>query len=568
MLFLSEKTTFSGDGSFGMMRIIGQEFSESYREESSSALHSYNYLKGKACYGLEIKQKSGRSGEGPVIIMKRILFWQLLAVICGSLFIRFGTARAADIFRITVIDVGKGDCILVQTGDESSPNNVLIDTGYKATRKEAVNYLKNHGVKNLDALIITHFHKDHVGGAAYILQQLKIGRVYMPDYDNTRGTYLDMMDYLQNGGSSIPFQRLLFKQTPDLSVEINGAVFHIYPSAIAYDGDNDNNVSMAISLNYKGHTALFAGDLENDGIAQLMQNHAHDIPEASLDILKLPHHGAMEENTGDLLDRVKSSGIVIITDGQDKRAHGTLLDTLDEMAVEYHSSAEEGTIIVEYSAGEFTVQHTYDPEILTENQWKYIVQEDGSAAIAGYDGGETDIAIPSGIGGHPVTSIADSAFYNNKTLTSAVIPEGVTSIGASAFSWCRALTEVLIPGTVTAIGDAAFSWCTSLGDITIPDSVTSVGVSCFERCTAIKDVKLSRSLTKIEDSLFERCENLESIVIPESVSSIGEDTFKRCQSLTLIRYDGTEEQWGSVKRDDKWLSKINHTVQIVCAGTE
>ena len=374
--------------------------------------------------------------------MKRNLFMLLLAVISVCIFVQFCTAEAEDIIRITVIDVGKGDCILVQIGNENDPTNVLIDTGYKATRKETVDYLKKHGAAEIDTLIISHVHKDHVGGAAQILEKLEVGRVYMPDYDGTRKPYLEMMDYLQNAGSSIPRQRLLFGTTRDLTVEINGAVFRIYPSAIPFDGDNDNDVSMAVTLEYNGHTALFAGDLESAGIKQLMDIHSKDLPAGSFDILKLPHHGALETNTGDLLDRLKSSGIAIITDGQVKRAYGTLIDTLEERNLEYQCSADAGTLIIEFSSDGYTVQQSYVPEILNGNQWKYIIQKDGSAAIAGYDGSDTDISIPSELGGHPVTSIADSAFYNHKTIRSVTIPEGVTAIDGSAFSWCQALTEV------------------------------------------------------------------------------------------------------------------------------
>lgn len=499
--------------------------------------------------------------------MKRSLFFIILAAISCCLFFQLHTAKAEDIFRITVIDVGKGDCILIQTGDASSPNNVLIDTGYKATREDVVNYLKKSGVENLDALIISHFHKDHVGGAAYILKKLKISQVYMPDYESTRGTYKDMMEYLHNDGSTIPRQRLLFTDTTDLTLKIGEAEYHIYPSSISFIDDNDNDVSMAITLNYNNHTALFAGDLEKDGITQLMKNHADDLHVKSFDILKLPHHGGMESNTGDLLDRLNSSGIVIITDGQDKRAYGTLLDTLEENNLEYYSSADDGTIIIEYSGMGHTVTHN-EPKILSENNWKYIIQDDGSAAIAGYDGSDAEIFIPSEIDGHPVTSIADSAFYNHKSINSVTIPEGVTSIGASAFSWTQALTEVSIPETVVSIGAAAFSWCTSLEEITIPDNVNSIGVSGFERCTALKTITLPKGLTKIEDSLFERCESLESIAIPETVTSIGEDSFKSCPSLTRIRYNGTEEQWAGVKKDEKWLSKNTQTIRIECNDTE
>ena len=164
------------------------------------------------------------------------------------------TADGNELFQITVLDVGKGDCILVQTGE----NTVMIDTGYKADREKIVQYLASHNISRLDALIISHFHKDHVGGAAGILEKIPVGMVYMPDYEGTRDTYLEMMKVIQNKG--IPAQRL----TADVSFQLNGAEYTIYPSAVPYDAEaeNDNDVSMAATVKFSGHSAFFAGDLE------------------------------------------------------------------------------------------------------------------------------------------------------------------------------------------------------------------------------------------------------------------------------------------------------------------
>ena len=98
-------------------------------------------------------------------------------------------ARAEDIFTITSIDVGKGDCILIQTGDRNDPVTVMIDTGYKETADDVLNYLRKQDINKLDALIITHYHKDHVGGAAAILKGVPVGKVYMPDYEGTKKVY-------------------------------------------------------------------------------------------------------------------------------------------------------------------------------------------------------------------------------------------------------------------------------------------------------------------------------------------------------------------------------------------
>ncbi|MBQ3931173.1 MAG: MBL fold metallo-hydrolase, partial [Firmicutes bacterium] len=71
-----------------------------------------------------------------------------------------------DWLKITAIDVGKGDCILLQRGDHA----VLIDTGYEDTAGKVLGELGAAGVKKLEALILTHFHKDHIGGVSAVLK--------------------------------------------------------------------------------------------------------------------------------------------------------------------------------------------------------------------------------------------------------------------------------------------------------------------------------------------------------------------------------------------------------------
>ncbi len=130
------------------------------------------------------------------------------------------------------------------------------------------------------------------------------------------------------------------------------------------------------------------------------------------------------------------------------------------------------------------------------------------------------LTIPSKLGGYPVTSIGESAFYNCYSLTSIAIPHGVTSIREYAFARCDSLTSVTIPDSVTSIGKEAFFDCKSLTSMTIPDNVTSIGGRAFYQC-----------------------EGLSSVAIPDSVTSIGEGAFALCNNLTEIYYAGTQSQW-------------------------
>ena len=119
--------------------------------------------------------------------------------------------------------------------------------------------------------------------------------------------------------------------------------------------------------------------------------------------------------------------------------------------------------------------------VLDGNGDKYIT-------ITGYNGSSTNVAIPSSINVDgediPVKVIADNAFYNNKTITSVIIPNSVTTIEDNAFYKCSNLTTVTFGenSQLTTIGWYAFRYCSSLTSIYIPDSVTTIGSGAFYEC--------------------------------------------------------------------------------------
>ena len=132
------------------------------------------------------------------------------------------------------------------------------------------------------------------------------------------------------------------------------------------------------------------------------------------------------------------------------------------------------------------------------------------------------------------TTIANSAFNYNESLTSVIIPDSVRSIGETAFSECFYLTSITIPDSVRSIGKAAFQICDSLTSATIGNGVTSIGDNAFQDCYDLISVTMGNSVITIGDNAFYQCTSLTSITIPDSVTSIGEGTFKSCTSLTSI----------------------------------
>lgn len=193
---------------------------------------------------------------------------------------------------IHYIDIGQGDAILIQRRN----SNILIDTGPEASKTKLANYLKKYKVKTIDALIITHPHEDHIGGATKVLNKFKVSNVYCPKVITTTPTYKEFINALKN--KSIKLNYLKGGDTLDISsleLEI------LCPFKDQYD--NLNDYSLVINISYGNYNLLFTGDMEKTEESEFMSYYKNwDKKKA---VLKVPHHGSSTTCSDDFLSLTK-----------------------------------------------------------------------------------------------------------------------------------------------------------------------------------------------------------------------------------------------------------------------
>ncbi|MCR5421294.1 MAG: MBL fold metallo-hydrolase [Lachnospiraceae bacterium] len=268
-----------------------------------------------------------------LIILLPALILLILSAGCGA----FNNDNN-DFYPLTVtfFDVGKGDCILIHQNN----SNILIDAGYKKTADTIILKLNKLGIKNIDHMIITHYDKDHVGGAASIAETFNIEQLYLPDYEGESSKYDDLMEIINK--KSIPYTII----SEDTVIREAGMQLNIFASKIDYipsDKDkegNDNDVSLVTALYCNEDSYLFAGDIEEDGINAYLSEH-----DETYDILKIPHHGNYEDNSDDLINTAKPE-IAIITDSDDKPADTSLTRLLEDSGIEVYLTSKDGSITV------------------------------------------------------------------------------------------------------------------------------------------------------------------------------------------------------------------------------
>jgi hypothetical protein len=168
---------------------------------------------------------------------------------------------------------------------------------------------------------------------------------------------------------------------------------------------------------------------------------------------------------------------------------------------------------------------------------------DGQVQITRYIGSDTNVVIPSTLGGITVTSIGEEAFIRCWSLTGIIMPSGLTSIGEHAFDGCSSLTSIAIPAGVISIGDYAFASCKGLTSIVIPSAVTSIGKGAFNGCTSLINVSVALDnlyYTSIDGVLYNKAGTIleacpggkTSVSIPADVTSIAASSFSGCTSLS------------------------------------
>jgi len=162
----------------------------------------------------------------------------------------------------------------------------------------------------------------------------------------------------------------------------------------------------------------------------------------------------------------------------------------------------------------------------TVNNIEYTVIGTDSVSATDYSGSGGSVIIPDSVENanvkYAVTAIGQSAF-ENKSLTSVIIPENVNSIGINAFI-DNQLTSVIIPNGVSTIKQGAFARC-SLTSVVIPDGVTTIEQWAFLRNFSLKSITISESVESIGAGAFALC-SLTAVTIPSGVTTISQQAFE------------------------------------------
>lgn len=237
---------------------------------------------------------------------------------------------ARDDFRMTVLDVGQGQCILLQ----SDGRHYLVDCGGDSDTQaadKAAALLLSQGISRLDGLIITHFDADHAAGAVYLLQRIDAEILYLP-------TSVDADGIGQILQTSTDYLRLFVDQ--DIEITFGEGKITLIPSDNA---ESDNESGLCVLFQRENCDILITGDRSSKGERELIEHMT--LPD--LEVLIVGHHGSKYSTSRELLIKTSPEIAVISVGADNSYGHPTqeVLDRLELFGCLVYRTDRDGTVI-------------------------------------------------------------------------------------------------------------------------------------------------------------------------------------------------------------------------------
>ncbi len=232
------------------------------------------------------------------------LKWTILIVIGFTACILFSSlsvnAASTETVTVSFIDVGQGDSVLIRDGNGF---DVLIDGGVSKADSPVVAYLREQGVDDIEVMVATHAHSDHIGGLIDVLEldDIPVESVFYNGYPGDTTTWSNFITAVTNEGLT-----LTSAQYPQ-SFTWGATSVHILNPISGLANPEQNDASVVILLDHGDIEILFTGDIGTSVESDILSRGSN----IAAEILKVSHHGSKYASSAGFLAEVQPEEAVI-----------------------------------------------------------------------------------------------------------------------------------------------------------------------------------------------------------------------------------------------------------------
>jgi beta-lactamase superfamily II metal-dependent hydrolase len=265
---------------------------------------------------------------------------------------------AAETVSIHVFDVGEGLAVLIDDGEAE----VVIDGGYAKYGKAFSEYIRPYIDGDIEYVIATHSHADHVGGLAQIYADYQVDHTIYGD-TSTSKQYLDF----ESAASAEPNSEFKNDETETISLSKDVSLSIIDATDIPDDRKNNdaNNNSVIALLDIGGIKTLITGDAEENTEKLIAGQIGY------VDIYVVGHHGSETSSSQGLLNEIKPRYGLISSQGPNKGSYNNpdieVLKRLDALGTVAYATYRSGTVVATISGGVITLSPPVNERITSTN---------------------------------------------------------------------------------------------------------------------------------------------------------------------------------------------------------
>ncbi len=247
-----------------------------------------------------------------------------------------------EVLNVHMINCKQADAFLFEQNGQYG----LIDCGTRSTGKDVVNYLNNQGVEELQFVVGTHPHDDHMGGMEAVIDNFRCNQIYIPKVEKgliTTNWYISLMKKIKT--------KKLKVTNPKFGDEFNleDAIFKVVGQLTPEEaGQNVNNYSTVIKVSFGQMDILMTGDAEVPVERKMLESNVS----LQCEILKAGHHGSNTSTSEEFFQKVSPEYALISCGIGNKYNHPceeTLLKFEKSNTIVYRTD-ESGDVVITVSS--------------------------------------------------------------------------------------------------------------------------------------------------------------------------------------------------------------------------
>lgn len=257
--------------------------------------------------------------------------------------------------EVTFLDVGQGDCIIIQTPFHQT---FILDGGGQGSGKKIEGFLKYKGVSSIDAIILSHTHSDHMEGLRELIEIYPTQKILLSELPLDDELFMEFYDTINMKG--IPVGRI---GAGDV-IKIKDIFIECISPPKGSKFLSSNNASVVLVLKYGSVSYYFTGDIETPYEEELNTKITRNV----FNILKVPHHGSKTSSTEEFLSHIRPDIAIISCSEKNIYGHPSqeVLDRYKNRNIPMLMTKEEGAIITTIIKNKVVVDTMKNKETL----WK------------------------------------------------------------------------------------------------------------------------------------------------------------------------------------------------------